>query len=148
MTAPGWTSALQDTRRLLWNQSLEQIPENIRNVDTEESRQVSEGRSLGLVVLWTPEMVLLELSGEKEGGLEIEAPQQGVRGQWHGGAQGIWGRWASGDASRMGCGVLIPPWASRTVEKCKFSYSVSVVRGIVGLLEPWVLDMSSTLWQV
>lgn len=40
------------------------------------------------------------------------------------------------------------PWASRTMEKCKFSYSLSVVRGIVGLLEPWVLDMSSTLWQV
>lgn len=55
MTAPGRTSALQDTRRLLWNRSvrqgLEQILENIRNVDTEESWQVSEGRSLGFLVL-------------------------------------------------------------------------------------------------
>lgn len=83
---------------------LEQIPEDIRNVDTEESRQVSEGRSLGLLMLWRPEKVLLELSGEKEGGLEMKAPQQGVRGQWHGRAQGIWGRWASGDVSGMGYG--------------------------------------------
>lgn len=80
---------------------LEQIPEDIRNVDTEESRQVPEGRSLGLLMLWRPEKVLLEPSGEKEGGLEIKAPQQGVRGQWHGRARGIWGRWASGDVSGM-----------------------------------------------
>lgn len=43
--------------------------------------------------------------------------------------------------------VLIPQWASRTTEKREVSYSLSVVSGIVGLLEPWVPDMSHTLWQ-